>query len=65
MKFKHHLKICGNESFFNIHSCSFLNGSAWLELAESAVGRVVLLQLLSVHDGAVDVTNLDVVLLWL
>ena len=42
---------------------SFWNGSVWFEPAESAVGRVVLLQLLSIHDGAVGVTNLDVMLL--
>ena len=41
-----------------------LNGSVWLELAESAVERVVLLQLLSIHDGAVGVTNLGAMLLW-
>ena len=29
-----------------------------------ADSRVVLLQLLSIHDGAVGVTNLDVLLLW-
>ena len=44
--------MCGNEwfsylSFSNTHSCSFWNGSVWLELAESAAGRGVLLQLLS------------------
>ena len=49
--------------FFNTHSCSFWNGSVWLEPAESAAGRVVLLQLLSIHDGAVGVTNLGVMLL--
>ena len=72
MKSKHHWKICGNEwssylSFSNTHLCSFWNESVWLELAESAVGRVVLLQLLSIHDGAVGVTNLDVMFLchWL
>ena len=43
--------------FFNTHWCSFPSGSVCLELAESAVGRVVLLQLLiytrwsSQHDG--------------
>ena len=63
------LEMCGNEwssylSFSKAHSCSFRNGSFWLELAESAAGRVVLLQLLSIHDGAVGVTNLDVMLLW-
>ena len=51
-------------SFSNTHLCSILYGSVWLELAESAAGRVVLLQLLSIHDGAVGVTNLDVMLLW-
>ena len=57
----------GNEwsSYLSFHSCSFWNGSVWLELAESAAGRVVLLQLLYIHDGAVGVTNLDVMLLWL
>ena len=69
MKLKHHQKICGNEwfsylSFSNTHSCSFLNGSVWLELAESAAGRVVLLQLLSIHNRAVGITNLGVMLLW-
>ena len=49
--------------FSKTNSCSFWNGSVWLELAESAAGRVVLLQLLSIHDGAVGVTNLDVMLL--
>ena len=68
MKLKHHQKICSNEwssylSFSNTHSCSFWNGSVWLELAESVAGRVVLLQLLSIHDGAVGVTNLGVMLL--
>ena len=32
--------------------------------SRSAAGRVVLLQLLSIHGGAVGVTNLDVMLLW-
>ena len=69
MKLKHHQKICGNKwssylSFSNTHSCSFWNGSVWFELAESAPERVVLLQLLSIHDGAVGVTNLGVTLLW-
>ena len=69
MKLKHHYKICGNDwssflSFSNTHSCSFWNGSVWLELAESAAGRVVLLQPLFIHDGAVGVMNLDVMLLW-
>ena len=45
--------------------CSFWNGSVWFELAESGPGRVVLLQLLSMYDGAVGVTNLGVTLLWL
>ena len=48
-----------SEFFSNTHSCSFWNGSVWLELAESATGGVVLLQLLSKRDGAVGVTNLD------
>ena len=51
-------------SFSNTHSCSFWNRSVWLELAESATRRVVLLQLLSIHDEAVSVTNLGVMLLW-
>ena len=60
--------MCGNKwsnylSFSNTHSCSFWNGSVWFELAESAPGRVVLLQLLSMYDGAVGVTNLGVTLL--
>ena len=47
MKLKHHYKMCGNVwssylSFSNTHSCSFWNGSVWLEQAESASGRVVL-----------------------
>ena len=50
--------------FFQYSFVLILNGSVWLELAESAVGRVVLLQLLSIHDGAVGVTNLGVMLLW-
>ena len=63
------LENCGNKwssylSFSNTHSCSFWNGSVWFELAESAVGRVVLLQLLSMRNGAVGVTNLGVMLLW-
>ena len=36
-----------------------------LELAKSAAGRVVLLQILSIHDGAVGVTDLGVMLLWI
>ena len=61
--------MCGNKwssywVFSNTHSCSFPTGSVWLELAESAADRVVLLQLLSMHDGAVSGTNLGVMLLW-
>ena len=46
------LENCGNERssyliFSNTPWCSFPNGSVWLELVESATGRVVLLQLSS------------------
>ena len=51
--------------FFQYSFMLILNGSVWLELAKSAARRVVLLQLLSIHDRAVGVTNLDVMLLWL
>ena len=50
-------------NFSNTHWCSFPNGSVWLGVAESAAGRVVLLQLLSMHDGAVGMRDLDVMLL--
>ena len=52
-------------SQFLTHPRSFWNGSVFLELAESASGRVALLQLLSVHDEAVGVTDLGVMFLWL
>ena len=66
---KHHWKICGNERssyliFSNVHWCSFSNGSVCLELAGSAAVRVILLQVVSIHDGAVGVKNLSVMLLW-
>ena len=38
-------------------------GSAWSGVAESAARRVVLLQLLSIHGGAVGIKDLDVMLL--
>ena len=48
----------------NTYWCSFTYGSVWLEVAESAAGRVVLLQLFSIHGGAVGMKDLDVMLLW-
>ena len=63
------LEICGNERsnyliLSNTYWCLFPNGSVWSEVAKSAAGRVVLLQLLSIHDGAVDTRDLGVMLLW-
>ena len=62
--------MCGNEwssylIFSNTHWCSFPNGSVWLEVAESVTGRVALLQLLPIHDGADGMRNLDVMILCL
>ena len=53
-----------SDFFFNIHWCSFPNGSVWLEVAESVSERVVLLQQLSIHDGTVAMRGLGIMLLW-
>ena len=42
--------------FPNTHWCSFWNGRVCLELTESAAGRVVLIQLISINDSAVGFT---------
>ena len=49
----------------NTHWCSFSTGSVKSKVAESPAGKVVLLHLLSIHDGAVGMMDLDVMLLWL
>ena len=67
---QHRWKICGNERsncriLSNTYWCSLPNGSIWLEVAESAAGRMVLLQILSIHGGTVGMKDLDVMHQWL
>ena len=50
--------------FFQYSFVLLLKRKCLVELTESAWGRVVLLQLLSIHGGAVGVTDLGVMLLW-
>ena len=50
-------------SFVLILKRKCLVGASRVRCGEGFVGRVVLLQLLSIHDGAVGVTNLVVMLL--
>ena len=46
------------------HNDVIVMGSVCLELTESATGRVVLLQLICIHDGAVGVADLGGMLLY-
>ena len=41
-----------SDLFSNAHWCSFPTGRVWMEVTKSAAGSVVLLQLSSIHDGA-------------
>ena len=69
MKLKHHKKICGNEwssylGFFRYSLVLILKRKRLPGADQSAVVRVVLLQLISIDDGAVGVTDLDAKLPW-